>query len=145
MTNVFWYEYALHERTKTNKQLLWKHGSQATITCINGLYMDGTPVFLTRVELPPCTPVKSVSLKEVVRAPVGSVCWVEHGQEERNKKHLLISSYATHAGAKVASRGIQGFDPNDNPYYVIRVEVLKQGWPIKKPTGRPKGSKNKRR
>lgn len=132
---VFWYEYAPHERTKMNKQLAYRYANQGldpVITCINGLYMDGTPVFLTRVELPFYSPYKPLTLKEVVRAPVGSVCWVEHERGERNMKHLLISAYATRAKAKVASRAIQGFDPKGNPYYTIRVEVLEQGQPKKK-------------
>ena len=77
----------------------------------------------------------SIRPSELVRMASGTSCIYEKG-EPSNRLAVLIQSYATKAKAKLKMTSINGFSGHE-PYYLLRVEVVKAGIQQKKRGRKP--------
>lgn len=78
-------------------------------------------------------PDDPVMFGDLVRSPAGTVCYLESTPEERSTIERRIQAYASNCRGKVSISSINGFDRQNQPYYLIRVQIAKPGEPKKRP------------
>ncbi len=74
----------------------------------------------------------SIGPADLVRMPAGSFCIYEiNDPSQKSAIRAKLTRYADAVAAKIQVTVINGFDRSSNPRYMLRVDVLEQGEPLK--------------
>lgn len=71
--------------------------------------------------------MKGIGFAELMRQPVGFVCFYESGQADRRSLTQKITGAAARTDAKIKLTSINGFTSDSEPVFLVKVEVLKTG------------------